>query len=323
MKNYLEAWGQDAQNLVPTSFDSCLFHGGCPDGIGGAYPFWKLADGTITFLGVKHNEAYPKDLVRGKNVVIVDFSYSRDIMLELCLDAKSVLVLDHHDTAARSLKGLEMICKNCSYIFDLDRSGAQIAWDWCFPNSQRPWFIDIIADRDLWKWKIPNSKEIGMALHYLDFYKWEKMDELYKSENSNADIAQFVTQGTLLIQIANKDIAHAVATSVLCEFEGYTVRLTTCQASMRSDVGGELANLPDCQFAVIWRYAFAEDQWWISMRASKTCELQLNQIAEKFGGGGHPKACGFAIHGPNSQVRLSGEKNVARGDLWTYFKMLE
>ena len=46
-------------------------------------------------------------------------------------------------------------------------------------------------------------------------------------------------------------------------------------------------------FSIMWRYNFINDEWYISMRGVN--ELDLSAIAKDFGGGGHPKACGFTI----------------------------
>lgn len=41
--------------------------------------------------------------VAGKDVVLVDFSYKYDVLAELAWRAKSIIVLDHHKSAAEDL----------------------------------------------------------------------------------------------------------------------------------------------------------------------------------------------------------------------------
>lgn len=332
--------------LKPTQFDVCLYHSNCPDGIGGAYPFWKannllggddMCNPGIVLWGVKYNEPYPADLIRGKHVVIVDFCYSRSEILEMCSIAQSILILDHHDTAKRELENL-LALNELSYIFDMKRSGAQIAWDYCDqvvrkfgkptlpgvePSLSRPWFIEVIADRDLWKWEYPSSKELGKALYHGGWYKWEKMYELEKGEIYPET---FLAEGRTLIALEEKEIDYVSATSVLAEFHGHRVRVVTCNPNIRSEAGNKVANMDDCEFAVIWRYDFASDQWWVSLRGSENCTIPLNQLCETYSGGGHLKACGFAIHGVNSpewrNADTTTRQKLAHGTLWDYFKVL-
>ena len=236
----------------------------------------------------------------------------------MCKYAKHITVLDHHETSFRDLNGL--LIKNLSYIIDMDRSGAQIAWDFCHGPKERPWFIEIIADRDLWKWELLHSKEIGKALYNGGWYTWEKMQELENSKTPDEDRAKFQKEGEFLLSVEEKEVEYLVNSSVLCKFGDYRVRLTTCNPQLRSEVGSRISELSDCDFAVIWRYDFLSDQWWISLRGSKDCKIALNILCEKFGGGGHPKACGFTIHGKKSKEWFESLKsNMACGCLRDYF----
>lgn len=324
---YLESWGKKVKGIQPHEFDVCLYHAGCPDGVGGAFPFWRLNDRgrNIEIKPINHYDSYPKNLVRGKKVVMVDICFKRENILRLCRDAEVVVVLDHHDTSRRSIEGTEKIHDNIGYVFDMKRSGAQISWNWCYPLESNPWFIDIIADRDLWEWRIPNSRLIGRALYHFEWYTFQKMEELYTTATPLRKLKEtFIAQGRLLHEIETKDISYSVGNSVLCDFtcvgKTYRVRLTACHPTIRSEVGNTLANFKDCHFAATWRYDFQSDQWWISFRGAKDSSLKLNRIAEKFGGGGHPKACGFSIHGNNSKDHF--DKDVVTGTLWDYFKIV-
>lgn len=331
----------------PSDFDVCLYHANCPDGIGAAYPFWKAHRTNNDFIlkGVRYSDSYPSDIIRGKKVVIVDFCYSREEIVEICSIAECVLILDHHDTSKRNLENLKL--PNLSYLFDMERSGAQIAWDYyelvknpviggiklatleymagTYCSENRPWFIEVIADRDLWKWEKPGSNEIGKALYYEGWYRWERMLELEESEDPYGDREYFFAKGIPIVTIENRNIEYAVRSSVLATFRGHRVRMSCCNSNIRSEVGNALANMDDCDFAVLWRYDFKEDHWWISLRGGDNCDISLNQICELFGGGGHPKACGFTIHGPHSTIwkNASSEERMllATGNLDSFFKI--
>jgi oligoribonuclease NrnB/cAMP/cGMP phosphodiesterase (DHH superfamily) len=339
----------------PLDFDVCLYHDHCPDGTGAAWAFWRLekklefegfegpeeVSTRIQTQGVNHNESPPLDLVQGKKVVIVDFCYDREDIKKLCNEAEHVLILDHHDTALRKLQNIEEEIKNISYIFDMSLSGAQIAWDYVRDRllqsvspeaspgefeAKRPWFIEYIADRDLWKWELYRSREIGKALCQGSWYTFEGMNLMYEMTPEDVSSLQeeLYISGKIFLEAEERDISYAVHRSVLCEFEGYRVRLTTCSPIIRSEVGSELCKKADCDFAAVWRYDFITDQWWISLRSRKASSpLPLNILCEKYGGGGHPKACGFAIHGRYSRewIFSSSEKRsqLAHGDLHDYF----
>src|SRR3990167_3750811 len=155
-------------------FDAIIYHGPCPDGTGGLWSACYYKPIEIRYAckaGVN-----PIDDYTGMNVIFVDICPTLDYLLNLVKKAKYVVILDHHKSSER------MILDNTSKLseisnlhieFDMKRSGCQIAWDYFFDNIQRPFFIDYIADRDLWTWKLPHSKEINSAffeLGYIDSY---------------------------------------------------------------------------------------------------------------------------------------------------------
>ncbi|MFI5305659.1 MAG: phosphoesterase, partial [Nitrospiria bacterium] len=51
---------------------------------------------------------------------------------------------------------------------------AYLAWEFFYPALPVPKMILYIQDKDLWKWKLPMSREVSAALHAesYDFRKW-------------------------------------------------------------------------------------------------------------------------------------------------------
>jgi len=310
-------------------YDVCIYHGGCPDGIGGAFPFWleaKKSDrlGEMLFIGGIHGIVPEINKIKGKHVLFVDFSYKRATIIDLCKHAESMLILDHHDTAKRDLEGLDL--ENLTCIIDTSRSGAQIAWDYVY-DKPRPWFIEIIADRDLWKWEIPNSKEIGAALYTLGWYRWEKMEELCESKESNVSLDSFLEKGKFLAKLNDMKIQKSIRKGFIREFLGYKVMMVTGDAELRSEIGGIAASQEDVDFAAFYRHSEQDGQVWISLRGSEECEIVLNKLCEKYGGGGHPKAAGFAIHTIYSETWQNADsikrQKLAHGTISDYFVRME
>jgi len=81
--------------------DICIYHGNCADGFTAAWAVWKRFGDSVEYIPGVYGESPPD--VTGKNVVIVDFSYKRPVLLEMTKTARTVLVLDHHKTAEADL----------------------------------------------------------------------------------------------------------------------------------------------------------------------------------------------------------------------------
>lgn len=313
-------WGRYVLDLKPSDINVCLYHQGCPDGIAGAFAFWKcnVEDAIFPFqtYGTKKKSKFDVNWVVGRNVAIVDFCYNLETLKRICEVANNVVVLDHHMTNVKELVGCNI--SNLSFIFDTSRSGAEIAWKWCFPYETQPWFIDVIADRDLWKWEYENSNAIGKALYHGNWYNFEKLKKLYDENLTSKEIvSRFVKPGNALLEKERKMIVNCASKAKLMEFQGYTVYLAECNPQIRSEVGNFLAGKKECVFAATWRYNIDKDQWYVNLRSSRTCQIKLDEIAEKFGGGGHLHASAFAIHGKHST-----EQGIARGTIRDFFEPL-
>ena len=295
---------------IPSDFiytlDIVLYHKNCADGTGGAWPFWRenlvrYKAGDVSIEGITHGQLPPD--VTDKNVVIVDFCFPRKITLEMAKKAKIIVILDHHASAQRDLEG--KLPKNVFTIFDIKKSGAQIAWEFVYPQYQRPWFIDVIADRDLWVWTKPYSKDVSNALFRNGYYSWEKFEWLLERSQTKKDvdemIKKFVAMSKQDVEI-EKEIVAACKKAIMTELitpsgDKYKVKLASCPShKLRSEVGNRLSE--GCDFAVTWQYDFLLNEWWCSARASAQSPVDLSLITAQFyRGGGHQKAAGFTITG--------------------------
>jgi len=296
------------------NFDTIVYHYPCSDGVGAlwcANHYKDINEKIPCKAGYKPN-LKPDN----KTIIFVDLCPSFDILLELAKSAKSILILDHHKSALDSYnKNINNIPENVIYILDMSRSGCQITWDYFFPNcstnctTNRPWFIDYIADRDLWTWKLPDSKAINAELFdgdYIDNNNLDKMTELITL--STESINEFVKQGNLILRMQKKELdqssRHAVEATMQVNGIVYNVWLGTCSGSLRSDLGNILANkplgsgnLPD--FSATWVYEVKSNEWWISLRGNDTSP-DLSVICGYFGGGGHRMASGMTIKYPTT-----------------------
>jgi len=271
--------------------DVVIYHANCPDGFTAAWTFWTQWGDTIDYIPCRHGQPPPP--VEGKRVAIVDFSFKRDILTKMASEATSVVILDHHRSAQMDLDGL--VLDNVYITFDMERSGAQIAWDYLNDDNTRPWFVEYVADRDLWRHQLPDTKEISQALffdgYFTDFTKLESL--------VGADMSPFAVRGSVLLEVKQRDCEHYARAAKPAVFtvdgKEYRVGLVCCPRMYRSDVGNLVAQ--DYDFAALYWYNFASKEWWISFRASAESKCNLAEITSKLpNGGGHPKAAGFTIY---------------------------
>ena len=267
--------------------DLILYHGSCPDGWVAAYiASKKYPEVELIALdhGADHTEVLAKCVKR--DVLMVDFSLpTREENDTLAASTRSFQIYDHHKTAQAVIEGAPYA------IFDMERSGAGLAWDYLFGIDSgritpipRPWFVDFVEDRDLWNWKLPNSKEVCAYLGTLEFTKeaWAKLDYASPDMVKQAGIGA-------LAHIEHY-VREAVKQSQKGRLAGYDVNILNVVYLNCSEVGNELAKTAD--FSVTW-FERADGQIQFSLRSIG--DRDLSKIATRFGGGGHKNAAGFQM----------------------------
>ena len=292
--------------IIPDYFG---YHQNCPDGKTTEVICKMFAEtsGNVvkTFPCVGNNISEPIENFKDKIVAFGDYCPKRDYIEKLAKVAKYIIILDHHATN-KKIFDTPFEESNIFAIFDMNRSGCGIAWDYFFPNVSRPLIVDYVEMRDLWKWtttKLPDPKEILCYLDKEDYFSESDSSKLIDLFNKQ-DLSEFVERGKIYCDIDTKEICSCCSMSSECTIEycGEIMhgRISTCNRQLRSDAGAALVNTPLKdgtlpKFGVIYYYNYSTDEWWISMRASSSSDVNLCLFAEGFGGGGHPKSSGFSL----------------------------
>jgi hypothetical protein len=266
--------------IEPNSVNCVIYHANCTDGFGAAYSAWKLLGNRTEYYACKHGTTPPD--VKGKNVVILDFSFDNTTTKKMIEEANSLLVIDHHKSAMVELHDIS------NTHFDMTKSGAMLAWDWFHPGKEPPKFIKYIQDRDLWKWELDYSKEFSAAFDMVPF----EFEEFEKFEDDSV-FDDAVKRGSYILAYSKTVIKKVCEKAVERRFKGMKVMVVNSSHWM-SEIGARLA--PDCDFAVIWYYDHEDRINKISLRAFHDA-VDVSEIAKGFGGGGHKKAAGFQISG--------------------------
>ena len=281
----------------------CIYHGYCDDGFAAAWVV-RCATGAALFdfyPGVYQRE--PPD-VTGRHVLLVDFSYKRPVLLEMAAKARSVVILDHHKTAAEDLSGfrepapfnewdrdhnplVEGDAAPVAALFDMARSGAGLTWDFFFSGKPRPGFIDYIEDRDLWRKALPGGDEFTIALRSYpqDFEVW---DDLVK-----AGPAALIAEGKSVQRYYRIRVEELKRSAYESTIAGYPCWITNAPYFAASEVAGELAEKTGfgaCYFEV------EKGRFQYSLRSRG--DFDVSGIAKTFGGGGHRGAAGFTTNTP-------------------------
>ena len=257
-----------------------IYHADCRDGFGAAYAAWKKFGESATYIPRKTQFPPPEGLT-GKEIYILDYSYSKETLDELVANNRSVTVIDHHQTAKAAVTSFP------NNIFDQLHSGATLAWMYFHPDTPVPKLLLYVEEHDLWKDTLPHSKEIAAIIgeHPLTFAWWDELVGRFEDEKSFAALAE---KGAILREYIDKQAAQMAQTAHPVTFEGQTVYALNYPGPYRSLIGNLVA-AKHPPMSIIWSHE--DGMFRVSLRS--VGDFDVANIAQKYGGGGHKNASGF------------------------------
>jgi oligoribonuclease NrnB/cAMP/cGMP phosphodiesterase (DHH superfamily) len=271
----------------------------CTDGFGAAYAAWCRFKDTADYIPCVHNEPAP-NFDGYETVYFVDFAYPLASMLEIAAKVKKVVVIDHHKTNIENLQDLPTLMDNVECVFDLERSGAMMTFNYFFPEKRPYWLLYYIQDNDLWQFKLDNSKAITRALRTYE-QEFDVWDQLMRYEDYAYQV--MVTKGLPLEYEFERNVAALVKEENVgyVTLYGYNVRAVNCPVEFSSEVGHALAKSndteldhwgPDDEYYTAFgvAYSLIGDEVFISLRS--VGDFDVSAVAQLYGGGGHKNAAG-------------------------------
>lgn len=296
--------------------DICIYHGNCDDGFGAAWAIWKRWP-DCQFVAGTYGKPLPSvSEIDGKHILFVDFSAKRPVIDAMVQIAKSIVIIDHHKTAEADLEPFKIgLCGDAKFVpenldgmfrdmaeldrppvlawFDMEQSGAMMAWKFAFPDALIPQFLRFIEDRDLWRFTYggDQTRQFSAALrtYPMDFETWDKLI-------IHAD--ELIEDGTAILRAHNANIAKFIADAYEGEVAGHRVPIVNVPYHYASGAAHALlAKYPDAPFTACW-FQRGDGMIQYSLR-SEDSRLDVSKIATTYGGGGHRNAAGYQLPAPS------------------------
>ena len=267
-----------------------IYHGRkCPDGFASALAAWLFYQGRAEYLPLDHGDITSVGqlpALAGRAVYILDFSFSPEIMRAIDERAAKLVMLDHHKSAAEKLTGFA--CRCGVVHFDMNKSGARLAWEFFQPGKPLPDLVRFVEDRDLWVWQYPESAGFLAALDMepLDFARWAAIAGF-----SPAQLQDFMARGQAMDDKFSKLAADIADDAQPVVFNGLRGLMVNAPGVFHSLIGNILSEKSGA-FALMWQ-AGKDGVVKVGLRSQRG--FDCIPLAESMSGGGHAQACGFKM----------------------------
>jgi len=262
-----------------------IYHAHCPDGFAAALAAWLHFEGKGDYYPMTHDQALPD--VAGRHVYMLDIAFDRGPMEAVAASAASLVVLDHHQSAADELEGFKCSCGLVH--FDMSKSASRLAWEYFHPNEPVPALVQHVEDRDLLRWLFEESHAYLASLDVgpYNFHRWAGVMRMSPDAH-----ARFMERGQAMHDQACKLARTLAAEATPVTLCGHTGLMANAPNVFHSAVGELL--LARCgTFALMWCPEAGGSRIKVGLRGAS--DFDTIPLATAFGGGGHPYASAFRL----------------------------
>ena len=270
----------------------CFYHAGCPDGFGAAFAVWSIwgSEGDYRPRGHDDNPLAAVDF-QAAEVLFVDLTPTNAELRTLAPAAARLTVLDHHISSQKRVEEeeglMDALAERDHHVhFDLEHSGAVLAWNHFHPEEPVPLLLQYVQDQDLWKWELPHSREINACLgsYPREFSVWQEL--------SQKPLEELAAQGTAIVRANDIDVQRLLRTAHRVRVGSRAVEAVN-SAHNRAEIGHGLAER--ARFEEPWGCVYRINGRRVHASLYSIGDFDVSVIAGEYGGGGHRNASGFSV----------------------------
>lgn len=258
------------------------------DGFTGAWAAWKKLKDKAEYIELGYDTKNYDFIfqLKDKEIYFVDYCLKIQEMLNLASKNKVVLI-DHH-ISSKETAGLLP-----GSVFDDKHSAAFLSWEYFHGGKKVPLIVQYVEDYDIWKFKLPYSKELTtvLNLYSFNFKVWDKLAKMFQDKTKRKEL---IKKGRAIVDYQKSLIGELADKGQEVFFEGHGA-IAVNSPILSSEIGNHIYTKTG-KVGIVWSYKGKKaPKIHVSLRGDG--KINLSELAKKYGGGGHKASAGFAIDG--------------------------
>lgn len=292
--------------LDPNRSTICLYHDD-PDGCSSAAVVRRALGPALLLQPMEIGDPIPWEAIEGcEQVVMVDYSLVPEDMRRLGT-GRDLVWIDHHKT---SLSELAEVMAGVPGEREDGVAACVLTWRTFFPGLATPRALQLIGDRDVWRMEYPETRAFSEGLYQNDLDPANDSLWIPLLDGDPARLTELIERGGRLYEARIGSIIDAVARyGFETVFEGH--RTLAINHRGNGDMGEYIRK---AGYTVAYCYSEAVRAGrLLTMVTLYSDQVDVSEIARKYGGGGHRGAAGFQIERAGRPFPPGSEFRVAEG----------
>lgn len=290
-----------------------LFHNDT-GGHASAYAAYSLLGSTAEYVPVDYQEPLPELNIDSETTLyLLEFSYPEEVMISLKESVKKLVVIDHNPKTVERLKDITEV------IYEPDTAACVLTWLYFNPYMKVPKILKLVEDRDLWKFKLEDTKFVhyflssnGMTFNNPSIDNFKKWAMLV---NSPEILDSIRTQGKAISMYVDKTLENFVKEKKYNRVYMFDLNVAFYPAdeliSERADAILNNSELSDPEIDMTMSYQVVEGNKFKFNLRSRQDSVDVASFARQFGGDGRSNAAGFVLPFKSKEISASLVLNLA------------
>ena len=283
-----------------------ILHHNDHDGFAAAWVWMYFhRDQAFDTMAVQYGTTVPLEMFKGRDVVVLDFSFGRAETQDQISVCSSYTLIDHHRSAVERLESLQDMYSDyskpvvmlhlkegvaaCELVARYLSDSTPMPDGLCCYTRER-WWLQAIALRDVWKHEVSPILEHQVAYIRSLSLNFARLSSFDGMSTQQVQLAE--RYGAAILRQISIEVGLIARNASKVILGDYAVPLVV-SAIHQSEVGKRLCqDFPNAAFAVC-AFRRSDGKWVHSLRSSDPEKYDVSTIASKYGGGGHAAAAGF------------------------------
>lgn len=274
----------------------CIHHDDM-DGITAAavvHKYYKSKNISCEFRETTYGKPFNFDELKGKDVVIVDFSFKLKEMKLINSIAKSLTWIDHHVTAIKELQDLDI-----EKLVDIRKSGCQLTWEYYFKTQKIPKSINLIGRYDIWDHRDPECLPFQLGIKSFSLDPTSEVFEILLEEGrgTKGKEEEILQVGKITLDYQQKEFSKYAKQSAFekilktdkGEYKAILVNRLFCGSKIFDQFKLQK------EYDILVTFGYRNGDWTFSFYSESDGDVNCSLIAKSYGGGGHFHAAGCHI----------------------------
>lgn len=243
--------------------------------------------------GIDYGDVFPFDEICPNDIIyMVDFCLQPENQMKKLEDMCGELIwIDHHKSSIETLHEF-----NCPGIRQVGKAACELCWEFLYPDDSIPESVKLLSRYDVWDqsdkqlWD-ENIYPFQMGMRTLSL---DPINEIHSWINifKGQSIPEIMVIGRGIVKYQNQQNIRTMMSSFEVEFDGK--KWIAVNAGGNSQIF-ESRYDPEKHHGML---GFTNKQgkfWTISLYSTRD-DIDVSEIAKRYGGGGHKGAAGFQCY---------------------------